>query len=298
MKIHTLDLHFQGHPDTIAAFLIVGDQEELSLVESGPYSTYPALQKAVAEMGYRLEDVQHVFLSHIHFDHAGAAWALAQLGARVYVHPMGYKHLMNPERLYHSAKMIYGDQMESLWGRMEDIPAEQLVVTEHGKGYQASGQLFTAWHTPGHAIHHVAWQLGDVLFTGDVAGVKIGAGIVVPPCPPPDIQIEDWRHSIMLIRELPLKRLYLTHYGAIDEIGEHLDALEKRLGEWADWMRPYYEKGIQAAEVAPLFQEYVNAELRENGIEGEQLEQYESANPAFMSVAGLMRYWHKKLSLQ
>ena len=291
--IHTLDLGFLGHNDTIAAFLVqVGDT--LALVETGAYSTYPQLEKAVAAHGYALSDIKKVFLTHIHFDHAGAAWALAALGADIYVHPAGEKHMIDPSKLYNSAKMIYQDKMDYLWGKMEGIAPERIHAVPHGAKISIGGADMVAWHTPGHAVHHIAWQIGADLFTGDVAGVKIGNGIVVPPCPPPDIDIEAWIESLHLIKSLKVKRLHLTHFGVITRIRPHLAALEKRLLRWSGWMRKRYEAGEKAPEVTPQYQAFVRKELARYGIVGEQYEQYESANPAWMSVAGLLRYWHKK----
>lgn len=301
MKIHTLDLHFKHLDHTIAAFVVEG-ADGLILVESGPHSTFPALEQAFLDKGWRLADVRHVFLSHIHFDHAGAAWALARLGARIYVHEKGLPHLASPEKLYNSARMIFGENMDTLWGAMEPIPEAQLYAPAHGETIDVAGLQCTAWHTPGHAVHHIAWEIApaaapagqSVLFTGDVGGVKIDRHPVMPPCPPPDIHVEDWLSSLQLIRTLPAPTLYLTHYGAIDDKNAHLDALERRLLAWADWMKPYADQQAAAPEVVPLFEAYVRQELLDAGVDETGLAQYEAANPAFMSVAGLLRYWKKK----
>lgn len=291
--VHVLDLQFLGTDQTIAAFLVeTGDG--LALVETGPYSTFPQLKQHVSQLGFTLEDIQHVFLTHIHLDHAGAAWALAERGATVYVHPFGMRHLLDPSKLMESARRIYQDEMDRLWGDMRPIPADRLQAVEHETVIRIGDLSWKAWHTPGHAVHHIAWQLSDVLFTGDVAGVRIGNGIVVPPCPPPDINIEDWQASIRLIRSLQPRLLYLTHFGPVSNAGTHLYELENRLLAWAAWMLPYYEKRVEPQVIIPQFEAYVKEELAANGVSGEQLVRYEYANPAWMSVAGLLRYWKKK----
>jgi glyoxylase-like metal-dependent hydrolase (beta-lactamase superfamily II) len=290
--IHTLDLGFLGHTDTIAAFLIEAGKD-IILIETGPHSTYPILKKAVEKLGFSITQINHVFLSHIHFDHAGAAWCFAP-HATIYVHPMGEKHLVDPTKLYNSAKLIYKERMDELWGDMQGIPAEKIHATTHGEKIQVGNINLTAWHTPGHAVHHIAWQLSNELFTGDIAGVKIGEGIVVPPCPPPDINIEDWRASLQLIRELNVKTLHLTHFGKITTPKKHLNALETRLVRWANWMKIRHDKGLTADKVTPQYQAYTKKELARHGIVGAQYAQYEAANPAWMSVVGLMRYWLKK----
>ena len=293
MKIHTLDLQFLGIEKSIAVFVVEGPQG-LALVECGPASTLPHLQKVLAENGWQLSDFQHIFLSHIHFDHAGAAWAFADAGATIYVHPKGLPHLAQPEKLYNSARMIYGEDMDRLWGEMRPIAENQLHAPEHGEVIEAVGLRFKAWYTPGHAVHHIAWEVENALFTGDVGGVRMGNGPVMPPCPPPDIQVEDWQESIRLMRELPVTELYLTHFGLVTDKIPHLDALEKRLLQWAEWMRPYAVAQTAPEQIMPLFQAFVQGQLVEEGVPEADLARYEAANPAFMSIAGLMRYWKKR----
>lgn len=299
MKIHTLDLGFLDLADAIAVFVVEGPSG-LALVETGPASTLPHLQTALAKNGWQIADFQHVFLTHIHFDHAGAAWAFAEKGATIYVHPLGLPHLAAPEKLYNSARMIYGDAMDRLWGPMHPIPVEQLYAPAHGEAIEAVGLVFKTWHTPGHASHHIAWEavsadwMDLVVFTGDVAGVRINAGPVMPPCPPPDINIEDWQNSLDLLRKIPSETLYLTHFGAVTAKLTHLDALEEQLLAWAEWMRPYAEAAVPAVDIVPAFQAFVDSEMAARGVSGEVRQRYEAANPAFMSVAGLLRYWNKK----
>jgi len=295
MNIHILDLQFLDTKHTIASFLI-DKGDSLTLVETGPHSTFPHLKQGLNKLGYQPADIDQVLLTHIHLDHAGAAWAFAREGARIYVHPFGLRHLNAPEKLMYSARRIYREEMDRLWGEMHPISEDHLQAVSHEALFDFGEQAWTAWHTPGHAVHHIAWQLGDVIFTGDVAGVRIGDGIVVPPCPPPDIDLDAWLMSIGLLRKLAPSALYLTHFGRIDDVMEHLDQLEKRLVEWADWMRPYYEKGASVEEITPIFQKYVKEELVSKGVSGKQLIQYEYANPSWMSVAGLLRYWRKKLT--
>ena len=291
--MHIIDLNFLGIPNNTASYLLETSAGPI-LIESGPYSTFQNLEKGIQALGYQVKDIKHLFLSHIHFDHAGAAWAFAEQGATIYVHPIGAPHLSSPERLVESARRIYLDQMDSLWGAMNPIPKEQIVSVEHGQEIQVGDTTFQAWHTPGHAIHHIAWQFGDQMMAGDVAGVTINDGIVVPPCPPPDINIEDWVESINLLRSLNLKTIYLAHFGKVTNIDSHLDKLEHRLWSWANWMKPHFEAGAKVPEITPKFVQFANEQMREEGMSEEAIQKYEASNPSFMSVAGLMRYWKKK----
>ncbi len=291
--INILDLEFQGHQKVVAAFLVETEAGPI-LFETGPHSCFPILRKRLKELGYGLADVQHVFLTHIHLDHAGAAWAFAEKGAKIYVHPFGARHLAAPERLMESARRIYLDQMDVLWGDMKAIPASQLVEVAHGATFSVGSIQVRSWHTPGHAVHHIAWQIDGHIMTGDVAGARISNGPVVPPCPPPDINIEDWEQSIRLILELNPTDLYLTHFGKVTEVEQHFSQLNSILWDWANWMKPHWENGREEAVVTPIFQEYTRQQLIDKGVREEDLKRYENANPSWTSVAGLMRYWRKR----
>ncbi len=293
MNIHVLDARFLGKNDVIAAYLIEQDGD-LVLVETGPHSTFHTLKKVIKGLGFDWQQIRHVLLTHIHFDHAGAAWAMAEAGATIYVHPVGVRHLNDPTKLYQSAKMIYGDKMETLWGDMRGIPLENIYASGDGEVLAVGDLRFRAIHTPGHASHHIAWECDGVVFAGDVAGVKIGGGPVMPPCPPPDIDIEAWKASIQKLQSMQPTALWLTHFGEIRRVDEHLEELKQRLDRWANWMYPYYLKGEAAAVITPLFMAFVEADLLANGVPKEDLARYEGANPSWMSVAGLLRYWTKK----
>lgn len=288
-----IDLHYLGEENAIAAFLLETSEGPI-LIESGPHSTIAFLEKGLASKGYQASDIKHVFLTHIHLDHAGAAWYFAERGAKVYVHPFGFRHLVAPDKLMASAKMIYKEKMDMLWGQMNPIAEEQLVAVEDLQSFQIGDLTLQAHYTPGHAVHHIAWQIEDTLFAGDVAGVKIDGGPVVPPCPPPDIQVEDWMSSIARIKGMDLKRIYLTHFGAIEDLHPHLTQLGEVIEDWANWIKPHFEQKADPAVVTPMFQKYVLEQLKMAGVSESNLKKYDSANPAWMSVAGLMRYWKIK----
>ncbi|GAA4840843.1 MBL fold metallo-hydrolase [Algivirga pacifica] len=291
--IYTIDLHFLENEHAIAAFLVETDAGPI-LIETGPYSTYPQLKKGVEEHGHKIEEIKHVFITHIHLDHAGAAWKLAEHGAKIYMHPFGKKHMADPSKLMASAKRIYKEDMERLWSDMKAIPEEQIVEVGHGDSIHIGSMEIIGWHTPGHANHHIAWQIHEILFTGDVAGVKIGDGPAVAPCPPPDISLEKWKNSLDMIRGMHIEKLFLTHYGEIVQIKEHLDQVEEHMHKIANWIKEQMDKGIEAGEMTPLFDEWEQENLKSCGADDAMVAQYAAANPCWMSVAGLMRYWGKK----
>ncbi len=292
-KIHTLDLNFLDKDSSIAAYLIESS-DELVLIETGPETTFNYLVKAIENKGFDWKNIKHVLLSHIHFDHAGAAWKFAENGAKIYVHPIGLPHLQNPERLWNSAKMIYKEDMERLWGEMKPIDEKLLIPADDGDRLSIEDLEFNVHYTPGHAIHHNAYQLEDIIFTGDVAGVRINLNPVVPPCPPPDIDLGKWKSSIDKMRKLNPQSLYLTHFGKVENPIEHFNELEWILDDWANWMKLYYDKGIDPDEITLKFMEYTKNQLLEKGVNEDDVLRYEYANPSWMSVVGLLRYWRLK----
>lgn len=290
--IDVIDLHFQSE-ESIASFLIPSS-DGLILIESGPESTWKNLEKGIIDLGYKTEDIKHVFLTHIHFDHAGAAWKLAEKGATIYVHPIGLPHMANPEKLWNSASQIYGDDMDRLWGKMRPIPENQLKAVDDGDEITIGEHKINVWYTPGHAIHHNAYQINNIIFTGDVAGVKIENGPVQPPCPPPDINLDLWIKSIAKLKALNPSTLYLTHFSRQENPIALLEELENRLYSWANWIKPYFDSQAPIAEVTPKFVEFTKQELIASGLTQHEIKRYEYANPSFMSVTGLYRYWKLK----
>ena len=223
--IHVLDLDY-GVPRTTAAFLVETSKGPV-LVETGPDSTYSVLVERLRALGYAPEEVRHVLVTHIHLDHAGAAWRFAERGATVYVHPRGVKHLRDPSRLLASAGRIFGEQTEELWGRTRPIAADRIQLVEDGEVLHPGGVRVEALETPGHADHHLTWRIEEAIFTGDVGGVRIGNGPVFAPTPPPEIRVEAWQKSIARLRGLRAAEIYLTHFGRFTNIEEHLVLLEK-----------------------------------------------------------------------
>ncbi|MER3556962.1 MAG: MBL fold hydrolase [Thermus sp.] len=286
--LRVLDLN-HGKDRVIASFLLE-TKEGPVLVETGPESAYPRLAEGLKAFGYAPEEVRHVLLTHIHLDHAGAAWRFAEMGATVYVEGHGAPHLVDPSRLLASAKRIYGELLQPLWGELRPIPAERIRVVEDKERLRIGEVELEALYTPGHAVHHHAYRFEDVVFTGDVAGVRVG-GPVLPPTPPPDIHLETWKASLDRIRALRPRALYLTHFGPYEDVMPHLEALETILFAWAEWVRARLKEGLSEEEMRPLFEAYWREGLE--GLSEEEMDRYALADPPWMNLQGLIRYWTK-----
>jgi len=291
--IHIIDTRHLDRPGIVAATALE-TKNGLVLFDTGPESTFENLAAEFRKVGFRPEDVRNVFLSHIHFDHAGAAWRFAELGATIYVHPRGAPHLIDPTKLVSSATRIYGDEMGKLWGRFAPIATENVRMMQDMEVVHIAPFDVCAIATPGHASHHNIYQWEDNLFGGDVAGVRLGGGPPIPPFVPPELDIESWIESIGKIRALNPTKLFLPHFGPIEgSVSAHLDVLEERVRRWSIWFRDRIRVGDNEEQLTPAFAEYVAEELRANGATEEEVRDYEYADPSFMAVGAAMRYWQK-----
>ena len=297
MRIETLDLEFQGTPHVIAAFLIHGPDSPV-LVETGPGSTLPTLLARLEERGLRPADVPDVLVTHIHLDHAGAAGWWAQQGARVWVHPAGAPHLIDPAKLIASATRIYGERMDELWGELLPAPADRVRVVTDGEVLDVGGLRITAIETPGHAGHHHLYRLGQIAFAGDAAGILLpGNRWIDLPAPPPEFDRELWKVTLARIRGLGLTTIYRTHFGATSDVESELSRFEALLEQSVAWIRELTERGLDRGAMVEEFTARMRARAVESGIAEQDLRAYELANPRVMSVDGILRYWRKRLDV-
>jgi glyoxylase-like metal-dependent hydrolase (beta-lactamase superfamily II) len=296
----TIDLHYRGRQGIISAFVAATGDGGFVLLDTGPASTLAALERGVAAAGFEMTGLRAVLLTHIHLDHAAAAGTLARrTGCQVWVHPDGLAHLLDPgDRLLPSALKLYGSRLETLFGTMEAVPEQLLRVVQHGDEVRCGSRVAVGWHTPGHARHHVVWQLDDEIATGDLAGVRLqGSDHVLPPMPPPDIDVEAWRSSLALVRGLSPRRLLLTHFGGFDDPAGHLDQLEDRLRSWQGLADDVVRNGGDAATLGGRLKEVDDREMEEAGVSADRRVLYGKLCPMVENAAGLFRYCQKKLEV-
>lgn len=295
-NIGLIDLHFQGTPKVIGAYLLPTD-DGLALIECGPSTTLGALERGVQALGHDLAEVRHLLVTHIHLDHAGAAGVLLDRlpNARLYVHEIGAPHMVEPANLIRSATRIYGDRMDQLWGEIRPVDADRMQTVADNDVLALGGRSLSALYTPGHASHHLAFHdtANNAVFSGDVAGVRIPPATEVwPPTPPPDITVEGWHASINRLREVAPDQLLLTHFGPWDDVVPHLDQLESRLDEWVVLVEQWAHDGLDRDAMIAKLAETVHAEMAEHGTENLE-EMFELTTPHWMSIDGLMRYLRK-----
>jgi glyoxylase-like metal-dependent hydrolase (beta-lactamase superfamily II) len=295
--LHLIDSLHLDTPKTICVAVIEAATDNLIMIDCGPANVFENVVSELRKRGLHPEHVRRLFATHIHLDHNGGAWRWQkEFGTIVHVHPKGAPHLVDPSRLVGSATRIYGDQMDHLWGPIEGIPESAVRITTDGEVVQFDSLGLQVVETSGHAQHHNAYWVSSqrLLFAGDIAGVAIGRGPILPPCPPPDIDIEAWHASIAKIQKLGPERLCLTHFGLFTDPKTHFTELSDRLSAWAEWMKNALRAGKSEEEIVPEFQRFAEQEILRSGVGQKEVAVYEQADPAAMSVTGLSRYWKKR----
>jgi glyoxylase-like metal-dependent hydrolase (beta-lactamase superfamily II) len=291
------DLDFMQLPRIIATAVVHGTGGVV-LIDPGPTSTLPRLRSTLARAGISMQDVTTVLLTHIHLDHAGATGTLVKElpQLRVFVHEKGAPHMANPEKLVASATRLYGSEMDRLWGEVRPVPMESLQILQGGERMTAGNRVFEVAYTPGHASHHVSYFDRDsgVAFVGDTAGVRLmDGGFVMPPTPPPDIDLEAWQQSLDRIERWRPDTMLLTHFGPSSPSGAHLSALRDHIVLASDLVKQSLAREGEDADREKWYVDELRKELirRMNVADAHA---YEVAGRFDLNWRGLARYWRKK----
>jgi glyoxylase-like metal-dependent hydrolase (beta-lactamase superfamily II) len=276
-----LDLLHCGDPRRIGSYL-VETEDGLALHDCGPTSCLPALRDALAARGVEVGDLACLLLSHIHLDHAGAAGVLVREhpGLAVHISELGAPHLVDPTRLEASARRLYGDTFDPLWGELAAVPAENVRVV----GERAAGLEVVP--SPGHSAHHVSYLHEDgTLYAGDAAGVRVAPGrFVFAPTPPPEVDLVAWERTLDETERLAPRRLALTHFGVFDDVERHVTALRATMHAWAERVAHGMD---EATFVAAARADVVASDP-------DEAEAYDRAAPYWHCFLGLERYWRKR----
>jgi len=271
--VRDVDVRHLGVPLVICCHVI-----DDVIVDPGPESTMETLLEELGDF-----EPAKILLTHIHLDHAGAAGALARRwpDAEVWVHERGARHMLDPSRLLASAARIYGDDMDRLWGDVAPVPEERLRVL-------SGGERIGPWrveYTPGHASHHVSFlhEPTGTALVGDVAGVRIADGPILPPTPPPNVDLEAWHASLRTVASWAPERIAITHFGTWeDDVTGHLEEMHAALDRWAEISRRTDDAAYAAA---------IEEEMRTKSSDANVAEAFMRAMPPKMLWTGWARYW-------
>jgi glyoxylase-like metal-dependent hydrolase (beta-lactamase superfamily II) len=279
--VRLIDVEHLGRPHVIGCWEV-----DDCLVDPGPESSLDTVLEALGD-----EPPRALLLTHIHLDHAAATGAMVRKWSdlEVYVHERGAPHLVDPSKLLASAERLYGDRLNYLWGEILPVPEQNVRVLSGGEtvhGMQVA-------YTPGHASHHVCYfhDESGTVFTGDVAACRIPpSDLIVPPTPPPDIDIEVWERSLDTVGAWSPERLALTHFGSIDEdVPGHIEKVRAKLREEAELARRMSKEEYDADNEGRI-----RRALAEERLGGDTVDELLQAVPTAYQWSGLDRYWRKK----
>jgi glyoxylase-like metal-dependent hydrolase (beta-lactamase superfamily II) len=283
-----IDTLLGGWERVTAGYLIEGPAPVL--VETGSQSSVPALLAALADHGVAADSLAGIAVTHIHLDHAGGVGDVARAfpKATVYVHDKGARHLADPSRLVRSAALVYGDLLDTLYGRLDPTPAERIHVLADGEDITVGpDRVLTTIESPGHAKHHLALHdsVSGIIFAGDAVGVRLpDAGVLRPATPPADFDLEQACTSLGRFRDRSPAGVALAHYGLLPEPMAMLDEAEDTLRQWASVAELAWREG---RDIAGALQADFGLPA---SLDLDQRERLETLNGIHSNAAGLKRW--------
>jgi glyoxylase-like metal-dependent hydrolase (beta-lactamase superfamily II) len=239
--VFQIDTKMAGYDGITAGYLIRGSRP--CLVETGTAPSAPVVRSALDALGVGAADLATIVVTHIHLDHAGGTGDMAghYPGAEIVVHERGARHLADPSRLMASARRVYGDALDSLFGELAPTPADRIrAVDEAGSIDLGGGRRLASHYSPGHARHHVGLldSVSGDLYVGDAAGVYLrDTDDLRPATPPPDFDLDQALESLRRFGALRSARLLFSHYGPADAVDETLRRSAEEILVWVDETR-------------------------------------------------------------
>ncbi len=250
-----------------------------AFIDVGANHSAPNLLAALASCQLGADDVEHIILTHVHLDHAGGAGQLARLlpRARVWVHPRGAAHLIDPAKLIAGTMALYGaERYAELYGELEPIAKERISTVADGQQLTLGDRTLEFIYTPGHALHHVCIVDRDahVAFTGDTFGISYrefdgAAGeFAFPTTTPTQFDPEQLLASIDRVLQLKPRAAYLTHYSRVTSI-ERLGAdLKNDIAAFVAIAREAARTPKRVARIKAAMFDYLSERLDGHGYRG------------------------------
>lgn len=274
-RIHLIDGFDFEIPNRTGAYVL--DEEQLTIIEPGPSPSIKHIKKGIEQLGFSLEVVKYIIVTHVHLDHAGGAGLLLKScpNAKIVVHPRGKRHLADPRKLAAGARAVYGDSFSDLYDPIVPIPEERLITKEDGDmleiGEDCKLQFF---NTPGHAKHHFSIYdpVSNGLFTGDTAGVRYqllidqGVSFFLPSTSPNQFDPNELRHSWGRFHDLQVDRIYYGHFGMTDQPKAALQQVSRWLDVFMDIAEKAYTEGLGYDKLAERLLTAIKVDLRAKGI--------------------------------
>ena len=252
-----------------------------AFVDTGANSSVPFLLDALEQQGLGVGDIDFVFLTHIHLDHAGGAGLLMQHlpNARCVVHPRGAPHMVNPERLIAGTIGVYGEEKtREMYGDIVPIDESRVVIADDEAWFELNGRSMQALHTEGHARHH--YVLNDPasrgVFTGDSFGISyreldtVNGEFIYPTTTPASFDPDEAHKSVDRIMACEPEQLYLTHYSRVRDLDRLAADMHAGIDAYVAIALEHKDKEDRGAAIQGAMDEYLSARLIEHGFKGDR----------------------------
>jgi glyoxylase-like metal-dependent hydrolase (beta-lactamase superfamily II) len=285
--VEVLDVNLFGTENLSCSYLVHAAQP--ALIETGPATVF---EKVREELTKRDIEPAHVVLTHIHLDHGGGVGHVAELfpGAKIWVHDIGARHVADPERLVASARRLFGDALDTLYGEPLPVVPERITAMEEGTIIGLGDRELRVLYTPGHASHEVTLHDSDTgaAFVGDTAGVCYGEEWQKPATPPPEFDLDAALDSIGRVQKLRPSTICFTHFGPAREALLEQAAVDLR--DWDRVLKPLAERGASEEEMVSAIESHVGDPQGDPEFVAAATELSSNRN----SVLGYARYYTKR----
>ncbi|WP_406313824.1 MBL fold metallo-hydrolase [Streptosporangium sp. NBC_01639] len=295
--VYEIDTRMAGYSGITAGYLILGDRP--CLVETGTSTSAPVVRDALTTLGVGPNDLATVVVTHIHLDHAGGVGDIAGFypQAEIVVHEKGARHLADPSRLMTSARMVWGDKLDTLFGELSPTESSRIrALGDRGAIDLGNGRTLDSHYSPGHAKHHVGLidsGTGD-LYVGDAAGVYLPqTGDLRPATPPPDFDLQTALNSIGLFKALGPQRLLFSHYGPVADVAETLERSAEELRVWVELTRQAHSEGMDLDHAVAMVKERTQERYTALKADDVTAEQFELLSGAPSNVAGILHWLNR-----
>jgi len=215
-------------------------------VDPGPRSTIPVFVDALKQLG--IKNLDYILLTHIHIDHAGGTGVLVQHfpEAKVICHPKGVRHLVDPSKLWEGSRKFLG-KVADVYGEIAAVPEKNFI---YSNPIDAGKVLINIVETPGHAINHLCYQIEDILFLGEVAGLNypLDKGLYLRIATPPPFIYEIYRDSLHTVSALDVSHVCFGHYGYRKDVRNVFDTGIDQLENWMATVEKHYRKGGELSQ--------------------------------------------------
>ncbi len=292
--VHAIDTRMSGYPGIVAGYLLLTDKP--ALVETGTARSAPTVRAALAAHGLGPQDLATVVVTHIHLDHAGGVGdiAAAYPGAQIVVHEKGARHLVDPSKLLASARRVYGDVLDDVFGELRPTEAARVrSVADVGSVDLGGGRTLTTRYSPGHAQHHVGLldsESGD-LYVGDAAGIYVQeTATVMPSTPPPDFDLDTALASLSMFADLAPTRLLFSHFGPVTDVGPTLERAAEEIRVWVELVRGTRTSALDLDHALTMVREQTARRYAEVAGDPALDEKFEALNSTAANVAGINRW--------